>query len=181
MIVIMGPGQCGTTYLIQMFHALGVDPGGHLEIFHEVRAKIKAEGKSFVWPDIIKGCGSFCVGLKDKADYYGWDIEHIFFCYRQFDSIARSRVAKRRIEKSLRGMEGDERHKAMVESIATVVGKGIDQLAYFNCPVTMVKFPDSLLKPDYRDAIFLPLGYTKAQIDQAHDDVGMMNAVRFGG
>jgi len=181
MIVIMGPGQCGTTYFIQLFHALGVDPDGHLEIFREIPEEIKAKGKSFVWPEIIKGTGTLCVGLKDKSDYYGWDVEHIFFCYRQLDSMVRSRLGKRRITKEIRNLSKLEQYGALKTEIAATMGRGIDQLAHFDCPVTMVKFPKSLQDPDYRYSIFVPLGYTEDQIDEAHDEVGEMTKLRFGG
>ena len=180
MIVIMGPGRTGTTYLIEMFHALGVDSDGHLEIFREIPKEIKVQGKDFVWPEIIKGTGTLCMTLKEKSDYYGWDIEHILLCYRKLESAVNSRLA-RNPGGVYRGMSQSEKQKAFEYDIPFALGYALHQIAFFDCDVTLVKFPRSAEDLGYLYSIFEQFEYTYEEVVEAHEKVVDPGKLRFGG
>jgi len=181
MIVIMGPGRCGTTFLIQMFTALGFDTAGRWEIFREERKEISRLGKKYPWPRVIKGTGALCQKLKKKADFYGWKLEHIYICYRQLEPMMNSRIARKSIPKSQRKKSPEEIREYFQGTIPRTLGHALHQAAFFDCPVTVVKFPRSATDMDYLCSIFEPYGCTREQILEACFRVADRTKIRFGG
>jgi hypothetical protein len=184
MIVVMGPGRCGTTFLIQVLNALGFDTGGgHLEIFRELSSEIKEQGTKFDWPDAIKGTGYLCHELKEKADFYGWDVSYIFICYRQLDAMIKSRIAgvHRKPKKSYDGMCDSELYELFKQQMPYTLGTALHQAAFFDCPVTLVKFPRSAKDIDYLYSVLSVLKVTRGQVENASNSVLVSDNIRFGG
>jgi hypothetical protein len=178
MIVILGPGSCGTTLLIKIFIALGVDSGNALEIFREKKGEIRRLGINYPWPKIIKGTGMLCKKLKEKSDLYNWDIEYIFICYRQLDPMVRSRIGKKRIPKSARGKD---LNNFFSQQIPHTLGQALHQAAFFDCPVTIIKFPRMATDIDYLQYSLRDFNFSKEQLSNALESVLDSSKIRFGG
>lgn len=180
MIVVAGPGNCGTSYLIRVIHALGFDTGGHREIFREVPDEIDREGPAFNWPEAIKGTGTLCHGLKKKADLYGWDVSHIFVCYRQLAPMVESRVAMRP-GRQYKDMTEEELRAAFERELPYTMGMLLHQVAFFDCSISLVKFPRSAEDIEYLCSILMPLGVTPEQVEAARNEVFDPTRIHQGG
>lgn len=149
MIIVMGPGRCGTTFLARILNELGYSTGGHHEIFREKPLEIAEMGKKFPWPRVVKGTGALCKQLYEKSHEYEWNVEHIFYCYRKYDAMVRSHEKIKKGKGIYKGLTDEQLHDTLVEEIPNTLGLGLLQCAEFNCPTTLVKFPESALKPSY--------------------------------
>ena len=73
MIVIMGPGRCGTTIVVRLLQAMGFDTGNAHEIFRE-KPHDELRSPEFRWPRVVKGTGTLCMGLNKWAREGNWYI-----------------------------------------------------------------------------------------------------------
>lgn len=179
-VIVMGPGNCGTSYLVEVLRELGYDTGDAIDFWREKRREIGA-GEITEFPYVIKST-SFGPKLKERAKRYGWEPEFIFVCYRQKGAWIDSRLSKPKNAKALRDMENPREYLEQVEA-DRLLGECLSAAAEFpDTPLIMVQFPQST-DPWYlrsRLKAFAP-DTTQNQVEMAVKTALKPEKVRHGG
>lgn len=145
MIVIMGPGRCGTTFWIRLFQELGFDTGGCHEIFREKRTEIR--DPSFKWPYVIKGTGTLCVDLDRWVERCKWKVDYVYLCFRALEPNVRSMIKKKRGQGDYKGLTEEQLEKRIREEIPRGYDLARSQIS--NYAHSEVEFPRSALNREY--------------------------------
>ena len=145
MIVIMGPGRCGTTLIVRILQHMGYDTGGAHEIFREKRKEIRRQPR-FKWPYVVKGTGTLCHGLNDWIREKGWDVEVVIFCVRNLEANIRSMIKKK---KGHRLYRQDNVEDIIREEVIRTYAAAREQLKEGKFPHVEIEFPRSAQDMEY--------------------------------
>jgi len=177
-IIITGTGKSGTTFLVHLLTALGLDTGYDLNTLHEHMSaeshgglEWPIRGKRAVDPSpyIIKN-PSLCYDLQERTRRWDWHIEHVYVSFRKYEETARHRYLRNMrvkgvgIDSFIEGLEGEKREKEIafltslneVEQInmeairsANQIGRLMEQLIGSGISYTFIQFPQSVLSWKY--------------------------------
>ena len=153
MIVILGPGRSGTTFLWELFRNLGYETGPHAEFLRAYSDEISKNKIKF--PKVIKGTGGLCVNFLKHTK--GHNIGHIFFCIRSFEPLLARQIKMKKNRGVYKGMTIPHLEKVLIEEIPRTVGLGL--LNIIEHPYSIVKFPESAQDPEYLFDIINKAGY----------------------
>lgn len=181
MIVIMGPGRCGTTLVVRVLQAMGYDTGGSHEIFRERRDEIAKGG--FPWPKVIKGTGTLCYGLNRWAGQEGWDIEMVILCRREIEANVRSMIKKKRNARGYRHHSPEELEKTIRFEVADAYKHAEEEIQQGGYRSITIDFPKSGRDSDYcysrlKEAI---PDLNRERFKEAWDEIVDPKLIRFGG
>lgn len=172
MIVIMGPGRCGTTVVIRLFQAMGFDTGNAHEIFRE-RSHSELRSSHFKWPRVIKGTGTLCVGLNKWADQGNWNIEVVILCVREYEEHVERMVKWKRGRGGYKGLTPEELEKRIRFELIEGYSEARKQISKEGCKLVEVEFPRLRESKDYCYSVLngaVP-EFTRKQFDVAWDEV----------
>lgn len=175
-IIISGPGKCGTTYIMYLLSELGLDTGWTSEQAAEDKAKypdffmewrIDPESSSNK-PYILK-MPMFSRWLKDAAEFWKWDVKHVFSCVRNSKDVASSIFIYEQDHSPAEGAERVPFLKAKDEiteeetklylsiDAASCTGDLMYQAALMDVPVTTLLFPRMVTDPWYLYTKLVPV------------------------
>jgi hypothetical protein len=144
-IIVTGPGRCGTSAFVKLLHNLGQHTGF-------CRATVNRDwgsgGSGLEWPirgkhvkhpmpHVIKN-PSLSMNLVERAERWGWSIDHVFILVRKPEDIVMSRFERTRGVGADVSDEDAQEHltKAYLyagKALLTCVGKGY--------PYTIIEYP----------------------------------------
>lgn len=187
-LIITGTGRNGTTFLVQLFTALGLDAG-----FRDPHAEIAANCNAGMEWDIRKPDAPYIVkspwlcdeldGFLETSDVV---IDHAIVPVRDLFSAAESRRdVSRRTDKSLfagiipGGVWRTENPKKQEEALAVQLYQLMFALAKRDIPLTLLHFPRFIHEPDYLYPKIAPFlsGATAEQFRQAFEQVAQPGLV----
>ena len=146
-IIVMGPGRCGTTFTIRLLKNLGLDTGGYLEIFREIKhEELTAD---FRWPRVLKGTGTLCASLNKWVSKCNWDVDVVFLCVRELESNIQSMLNFKQgkgVYKSLTAEVYESRIRREVEHSYKIARH---QIATGGYRFTEIEFPKSVFDIGY--------------------------------
>lgn len=162
-LIITGTGRVGTTFLIQLFRALGEDTGGHDEIFREVAAS-ERDKDSYQWPRVIKGTAYIGMQLRDKIKRYDWNVSHVFFCLRNIESTIISMKKQKRGKGVYKHLSNEEFEKRIEIEVPQGFKEIREELKKTGIPYTEIWFPKSAQDREYCYSVLSPvLPYSKEE------------------
>jgi hypothetical protein len=181
MIIIMGPGRCGTTFWLRLFEELGFDNGGAHEIFRERPEGVKRA--DFKWPYVIKGTGTLCAGLNRWVEERGWKVDHVYLCVRELEANLKSMIKKKEGQSQYRSLSKDELDSTLRREILVGYGNALNQIVVGGYTFTVVQFPRSAYDKDYAYKKFCegPVDVERDKFYEAREKVLDINLINFGG
>jgi hypothetical protein len=144
-ILITGTGRAGTTFLTQLFTALGFDTGyNHPTAYiwnpcnagYERLLEDYSNFEQIIQPRILKS-PYFCVGGIEKFKNKGIDIEHIIIPIRKLSDAAKSRIT----HGNKPGGLWDATAQNQEQKLAEKLGRLFASLTLYNIPYTTMIFP----------------------------------------
>ncbi len=157
-VLVTGSGQCGTTFLMELFTELGLDTGYEKNstdngmewlIWGEhARDADGPPGNNIeTMPYIIKN-PDLCRYLLDRKKVWGWEIDHVFILLRGWAAVANHRFDKG--ERSSMVKEYKQ-HQLVYLSIqaASYIGVLMLQIEEEELPHTFMRFPRIVKDPKY--------------------------------
>lgn len=181
MIIVMGPGRCGTTFWLRLFQDLGVDTGGCHEIFREKPREI--QNPDFQWPRVIKGTGTLCAGLNKWVENRGWEVEHVYLCVREIEANIKSMTKRKKGSREYKGLAPETLYAKIRDEILGGYGQALNQIVSAEYPFTIVKFPKSAQEIGYAYDKFRegPIQVSYKDFRDAWESVLDRRLLRFGG
>jgi len=164
-ILITGAASTGTTFLLKLFHSMGVDSGFDAK-------EIKKTAKGLEWVDdnlhrmsflhhrgkdlspriikrpILHQQGSAQRTFIDHAQSWGWEIDHIIFCTREWENRMVREREMRMAKNHMRPSE-EEDFVAQQRNVLYQFYKMMWQITEQEIPFTMISFPRSVRDADY--------------------------------
>lgn len=183
MIVVMGPGRCGTTLAIEILIEMGFDSYGHKEIFREIPTNT-LRAKGYKWPNVVKGTGTLCKGLNRWAREGGWDIDVIILCTRKIEANIESMTAWKRGKGPVYRHLEPAQHEARIDKeVRESYKTARAQIAKSGARCVEIEFPRSATDMEYcyeklNEA--LP-GLGKEKFEAAWKEVVNPTKIRYGG
>lgn len=144
-ILITGTGRSGTTFLTQLFTALGFDTGYDHPTAHFYKTcnagyeRLLEDYSNFeqiIRPRVIKSpyfCSGGIEAFKDK----GLEIEHIFIPIRRLSLAAKSRIVHGNKPGGLWAATAQNQEQKLAEKL----GRLFESLALYDVPYTTLIFP----------------------------------------
>lgn len=176
-ILISGVGRSGTTFLVHLLTACGLDTGYDLKSIHE---KIDETNSGLEWPltstkfpTIVKSPG-FCIHLPSTMYLHRWKVKHMYISFRHYEDIA-EHVINQNTTYQLDKQE-------QVRNSAYHIGVLMGHLIEWDIPYTFIKFPQSVDDPQYayeKLKYLIPnLPYKKFEL--IHKQVADRNKIHYG-
>lgn len=171
-IIITGSGKSGTTFLVHLLTALGLDTGYTMDTIED-NISVKSWG-GLEWPirgrkakdpspRIIKN-PVLCFDLLERAKRWNWEIEHVYVSIRKFNEVASHRYYRNDTHRLFETLTPEQREieQALVSSLslediikleaargASHIGYLMEQLTDMNIPCTYMKFPRTVKDVEY--------------------------------
>lgn len=147
-ILIVGPGRSGTTFLYYLIKELGFDCGTYPEYFQGVkRGYLPNDGNI---PYVVKGTGAVCNNLDKYVDIFELNIKHTIVAMRNIESCARSQTKKKKNRGIYKNLNDEELYTQLkAQELPRTVGNLFFHLTEKEIPFTLVKFPKSAINSKY--------------------------------
>lgn len=149
-VIIGGTGRAGTTFLVHLLTALGLDTGfslNNLEIDPVSHAGLESKGRA-KWPYIVKS-PRFFERLPERIDAGKVRIRHAIIPVREFEMAARSRIRVSEVGGTTGGLwdtdDPDEQLSILYKNFALT----FEMLAEHDIPVTLLWYPRLGQDPKY--------------------------------
>lgn len=165
-IIITGSGKCGSTFLMSMLTRLGLETGyTEEEVVNQgyiggLQWPIRGTKSRDPSPRIIKS-PSLCFDLWERAERWGWTIDHVYVAIRKFEHSAEHRFERNKkinpeFKKKLeRGWTEEEMREGIVNRAAAHVGflmEGISEReddGLYLPQLTFIRFPRMVVDYEY--------------------------------
>jgi hypothetical protein len=168
--IIAGTGRAGTTFLVHLLTALGVDTGFTLEeipreIYSDANAGLEWDPRDPRAPYLIKNPLFFALAqeMLENSKIY---IDHVFIPIRNIDDVALSRIAVSTLAKNNMGAVPLTAPGGMVEvdsedSQTNILSAQLIELlltlSKHDVPITLIHFPTLVTDPEYLYKKLAPL------------------------
>lgn len=181
-IIITGTGRAGTTFLVQLYTALGFDtgfPDPYSSIFENCNAGMEWDIRMPDAPYIVKSPW-LCDFLDDEVEHNGLKINHAIVPVRDLGAAAASRrdVARRsdpaKFPEGIPGGLWHTQDPSKQEAVlAFQLSRLIVTLGKHDIPLTLLYFPRLVADPDYLFAKLCPTmpGVTSYQFKIAFAEI----------
>jgi hypothetical protein len=181
MIVIMGPGRCGTTLIIRLLKEMGYDTGESHEIFRERREEI--QDPNFKWPKVVKGTGALCHNLNRWVKTRDWNVEVVIMCYRELDANVKSMMKKKKGRGIYKKLTPEQLEGRIAEEVPSTYKRAEEQIRVGGYRKVDIHFPKSAQDMEYCYSKLVEAvpDLDKEKFRRAWSEVVDPTLIRFGG
>jgi len=168
--VITGVGRSGTTFLVELMTALGLDTGfaddEKRKAYFHVEAKAGLEINPMREPDppyIVKD-PRICDYIDELVSCGRFDIEHVFVPIRRLEEVAASRAIQTECNSTAGGLWKTKHSYLQALPLAETFYRLMDHMAFHDLSFTTLSFPRLALDAEYT---YRRLGHLVIDIDFA--------------